>query len=133
MFYKKCFKFVLFSDSNNTSAPIALDALFPEKTNSRSNLSAESESTAVFNPDGGLSEILNSLSLNDALTRNCFDNSEFRNLDLVNLQNLQAIHAFKYSQQSPALVNSLFNSNYSQSASQVKTDCLMFHFIIKIF
>lgn len=120
-----------FRESNNSSAPVAVDSFFPGKINSRSNTNVDSESTAVFNTDGGLSEILFSLTLNEALTRNCLNNSELRNLDLVNLQNLQAFHAFKYSQQSPKLLNSFFNSNYTQSASQVRLSvCLVLFRIV---
>lgn len=62
----------------------------------------------------------NSLSLNDALGRNCVNGSEFRgDLDLTNLQNLQAIHALKYLQQPPGFFNSVLQNACSSNASQV--------------
>lgn len=109
-----------------------MDSLLLGKNNSRSNSPVNSENNTGSSPDSSANEILNSLSLNDALTRSCLNISDFRNdLDLANLQNLQAIQALKYSQQSPALLNTLFNSTYSQSASQVKLEARLVYFSCK--
>ncbi|GJQ84449.1 putative nucleic acid binding protein [Trypoxylus dichotomus] len=109
------------SDSIGSSSPAGLDSpLIGNLNNSRSNSPADSDNSAVSSPDGSLTEILNSLTLNEALARNCLSNPDFRgDLDLTNLQNLQAIHAFKYLQQPPALLNSLLNPACSHSASQI--------------
>nr|CAH7754238.1 unnamed protein product [Callosobruchus chinensis] len=80
--------------------------------NSGSN-SPESNLNGVSN----LSEILNTLTLNDNLARNILCNNN-NDLDITNLQNLQAIQALKYLQQPPAILNSLLPNAYAHNNVQ---------------
>lgn len=97
------------SDSCGSSSPIVGDQSLLSN-NSRSD-SPESDTSAVSSPDGSLSDILNSLTLNDSLAGNIFNgnnnNSSPGDLDLSSIQNLQAIQALKYLQQPPSLLGSL--------------------------
>ncbi|XP_049821371.1 cytoplasmic polyadenylation element-binding protein 1 isoform X2 [Aethina tumida] len=95
--YYRALRSTSLSDScgSNNSAVLEQTLL-----NSRSN-SPESDLSGLSTPDGSLSELLNNLSVTETLARNAND------LDLSNLQNLQAIHALKFLQQPPAVLSSL--------------------------
>lgn len=126
------------SDSCGSSSPAALESSSLLGTNSsRSNSPADSDTSTISSPDGSLTEIFvseagvislsgrvcsvclfqNTLTLNEALARNYFSNNN--DLDLSNLQNLQAIHAFKcLQQQPPNLLSSLLHTACSHNTSQ---------------
>ncbi|XP_065170739.1 cytoplasmic polyadenylation element-binding protein 1 isoform X2 [Atheta coriaria] len=87
------------SDSSGSNSPSVFDSYYG------GNLSfgTDSDNSAVSSPDGSLTEILNSLTLNESFARSCLNS----NVDMVNLQNLQANHACNYLQQSsPSLLSS---------------------------
>ncbi|XP_018570432.1 cytoplasmic polyadenylation element-binding protein 1 [Anoplophora glabripennis] len=104
------------SDSCGSSSPGVLEHSLLSTNNSRSN-SPESDLSGISSPDGSLCEILNSLTLNDNLARNIFG-SGTTDLDISNLQNLQAIHALKYLQQPPALLSTLLPPACSHNSTQ---------------
>ena len=61
-------------------------------------------------------DLQNSITLGDALIGNVLGNFDLKgNLDLLNLQNLQAVHALKYLQQPPSpVLNTLLNSPHQR-------------------
>lgn len=95
------------SDSCGSSSPAVLEHSLLNNTNSRSN-SPESDTSAISSPDANLSDLLNTLTLNDALSRNVFsnNNSSGNDLDITNLHSLP-LHTLKYLQQPPVLGNLL--------------------------
>ncbi|CAH0552714.1 unnamed protein product [Brassicogethes aeneus] len=101
--YYRTLRSTSLSDSCGSNSPAVLEpSLF---TSSRSN-SPESDLSGISSPEGSLNDVLNSLTLNDSLARNLFPTT-INDLDISNLQNLQAIHALKYLQQPPAMLSSL--------------------------
>ncbi|KAJ8962124.1 hypothetical protein NQ318_018081 [Aromia moschata] len=115
---------IFFSDSCGSNSPAVLEHSLLNGNHSRSN-SPESDLSGISSPDGSLCEILNSLTLNDNLARNIFANGT-TDLDISNLQNLQAIHALKYLQQPPALLGSLLPSACSHNNTQIAPICILF-------
>ncbi|XP_056634314.1 cytoplasmic polyadenylation element-binding protein 1 isoform X1 [Diorhabda sublineata] len=89
-----------FSDSCGSNSPNVLEHLNYSRSNS-----PESELSGISSPDAGFSDLFNSLNISDNLSRNLFSND----LDVVNLQQLQAIQALKCLQQpnSSTLLSSL--------------------------
>ncbi|VEN57903.1 unnamed protein product, partial [Callosobruchus maculatus] len=81
----------------------------------RSN-SPETNLSGISSADN-LSEILNTLTLNDNLARNILYNNN-NDLDITNLQNLQAIQALKYLQQPTGLLSSLLPNAYAHNNVQ---------------
>lgn len=107
------------SDCSGSNSPAVLDQPLLN-TNSRSNSPTESDNSAISGANGSLTEILNSLTLNEAFGCNCLNANDLRDkIDLNNLQNLQALQAFKYLQQPPALLNTLLNPTCSYNTSQL--------------
>ncbi|XP_072379912.1 cytoplasmic polyadenylation element-binding protein 1 [Diabrotica undecimpunctata] len=103
------------SDSCGSNSPTVLDHLNYSRSNSpESDLSGLSSPEAAFNlsgissPDASFNELFNSLNINDTLSRNLFCNGS-NELDITNLQQLQAIQTLKYLQQptNPAFLNSV--------------------------
>ncbi|CAH1987438.1 unnamed protein product [Acanthoscelides obtectus] len=107
------------SDSCGSNSPILEYSNMRCSSNSRSN-SPETNVNGVSTTDN-LSEILNTLTLNDNLARNILCNNN-TDLDITNLQNLQAIQALKYLQQPPALLSSLLPTAYAHNNMQQMLD-----------
>ncbi|GLV44082.1 oo18 RNA-binding protein [Carabus blaptoides fortunei] len=116
---------VSFSDASTGGSPTGIEpCLFPMgNSSSRSNSPADSDVSGVSSIEGNITELMNSLALNHSVDTNnlCMNNpvnptaglpANFLNcatdLELANLQNLQAIHTFKYLQQPPTFLGSLF-------------------------
>lgn len=119
------FVICLLSESTAGSTTTLDSPLFPSNTNnSRSNSPADSDISTV----SSIEELMSSLSLNQSAgpMLNNANNSPQNflscssELELTNLQNLQAIHALKYLQQPPAVFSSLLqNPACSHYNSQV--------------
>ncbi|KAL3280155.1 hypothetical protein HHI36_017655 [Cryptolaemus montrouzieri] len=89
------------SDSCGSSSPNVSDQSLLS-INSRSN-SPESDGSPISSPDGSLSEIFNTLTLNDSL-------GSSGELDISSLRNLQAIQTLKYLQQPQPILGSLLTT-----------------------
>ncbi|XP_076250696.1 polyadenylation element binding protein orb [Rhynchophorus ferrugineus] len=104
------------SDSCGSNSPAILDNTLFIRNNSRSDSSDSEYGASINSPE--LTDLLNSLNINENFSRNSLNNNANNiDLDLSNLQNLQAVHALKYLQQPPALLGSLlppYNANNNQ-------------------
>ncbi|KAH0814514.1 hypothetical protein GEV33_008282 [Tenebrio molitor] len=103
------------SDFCGNNSPVVLEQSAFGGVGSRSN-SPESDSSCASNVDGNLSDLLNSLTLNDTLARNLFRNTD---LDLPNIQSLQAIQALKYLQHPSSVLGSLLPTTCSHGSQHV--------------
>ncbi|KAF5273068.1 hypothetical protein FQR65_LT04810 [Abscondita terminalis] len=104
------------SDSSGSNSPIVGDQSVLGNFGSHTESSEHCDS-AISSPDSP-ADIMNSLTLNDAVTRNCLNNSIFLGeLEFANLQNLQALQTLKYLQQPPAVLSSLLHPACSHTAA----------------
>ncbi|RZC38281.1 cytoplasmic polyadenylation element-binding protein 1 [Asbolus verrucosus] len=100
------------SDSCGNNSPVVLEQSLFNGVNSRSN-SPESDSSSASNIDGNLSDLLNSLTLNDTLARNLFRNND------MEFPNLQAIQALKYLQHPSGVLGSLLPTACSHTSQHL--------------
>ncbi|KAF2900518.1 hypothetical protein ILUMI_05667 [Ignelater luminosus] len=109
------------SDSNGSNSPLGIggDSSLINNFNARAD-SPENSDSAISSPDGSLTELMNSLTLNEAVARNCLNSSSLlADLNLTSLHNLQALQTLKYLQQPPAVLNSLLHPACSHNATQI--------------
>ncbi|CAH1101887.1 unnamed protein product [Psylliodes chrysocephalus] len=110
----RSFRSTSLSDSCGSNSPNVLEHLNYSRCNS-----PESDLSGISSPDASLNELFNSLNLNENLSRNLFCNGS-NDLDITNIQHLQAIQTLKYLQQpaSPAILNSLLPTACSHNNMQ---------------
>ncbi|KAK9882232.1 hypothetical protein WA026_019746 [Henosepilachna vigintioctopunctata] len=97
------------SDSCGSSSPIVGDQSIMSNNSRSDSPGSDTDSSTASSPDGSLTGIMNSLTLNDCLARTVFNNNNSNSgeLDISSIQNLQAIQALKYLQQPSPLLGSL--------------------------
>ncbi|KAL1509482.1 hypothetical protein ABEB36_004207 [Hypothenemus hampei] len=103
------FRSISLSDSCGSNSPALLEQQQSVlvRSLSRTDSTDPNFSSSLNNNHSEITDLLNSLSLNENISKNLLGSNCNYDLDLLNFQNLQAVHVLKYLQQPPALFNSV--------------------------